>query len=149
MTIYEEDNSPNFESQTSFNQEQQNYEVGGIFRRDKSKLKHELKEKSIWEKKKQKIEILKQVNLIVDERFEHTELELLRKLFGDDTVFNEILTVAKQEKIQKKVDDQKEKIERQNAAYASSVQTKPKPVLNFEFVSTDFLPDGTYRLGGQ
>jgi hypothetical protein len=31
------------------------------------------------------------------------------------------LTVAKQEKIQKKVDDQKEKIERQNAAYASSV----------------------------
>lgn len=85
---------------------------------------------------------------MADKKFEHTELELLRKLLGDDSIYSTIVTKVKQEKIQKKIDDWKQKIERQNTAYASSIQTKQKPVINYEFISTDFLPDGTYRLGG-
>lgn len=85
---------------------------------------------------------------MADERFEHTELELLRKLLGDDSIYTTIVTTVKQADIEKQCDEWKQKIDRQNLAYASSVQAKQKPIINFDFSSTDFLPDGTFKLGG-
>ena len=46
----------------------------------------------------------------LDKGYEHTEFELLRKLYGDDDAFNSMLEKVTQENIKKRIEAAQEKI---------------------------------------